>query len=172
MKKITPFIWFKEGAEAAAKFYVSIFSRFSPNSKITETTRYDAEMAKASGQPEGTVMTVTLELGGEEFIFINGGAVPPESGFNIQLSNAISFVINCETQEEVDYYWEKLSEGGKTDVCGWIRSDKYGITWQVTPEILLKLMADPDPEKAKRVAAAMLKMTKIDIAALEKAAKG
>lgn len=163
MQKITPFFWFDKEAEEAAKFYVSVF----PNSKITATTYYDENSSKASGMKAGQVMTVAFELGGEHFTALNGGK--PE-GWDTKFTGAISFVINCKDQAEVDHYWDKLGEGGKTGVCGWIYRDKFGITWQVVPTILPELLNDPDRTKAGRVMQAMLKMKKIVIENLEKAA--
>lgn len=171
MQKITPFIWFDHEAEEAANYYVSVFNQ-SPGktkeSKITKTTRYDAAGAEVSGRPEGSVMTMALQLDGQEFVVLNGGS-PSEAGSVSQLINPVSFVVNCENQEEVDYFWEKLSEGGEKGVCGWINKDKFGVTWQVVPTVLDKLLADPDKEKASRVMQAMLKMTKLDIAELKRA---
>lgn len=158
MQKITPFLWFADQAEEAANFYVSLFK----NSKLGKITRYDKAGSRASGQPVGSVMTVGFELDGQEFVALNGGKY-------FQFSGAISFVINCETQEEVDYFWEKLSAGGESGVCGWINKDKFGVTWQVVPTILEKMISDPDPQKAGRAMQAMLKMKKIIIADLQKA---
>jgi len=159
IQKVTPFLWFERDAEEAMHFYVSIFK----NSKILNVTRYNEAGAKASGQPVGSVMTVGFELEGQEFAAINGGPF-------FKFSGAVSFVINCETQEEVDYYWEKLSEdGGESGQCGWINHDKFGVTWQVVPTILTKYLSDPDPAKAKRVMEAMLKMNKLDIPTLQHA---
>lgn len=165
MQKITPFLWFDHEAEEAARFYVSIFK----NSKLGRIARYDEAGAKASGQPEGSVMTVEFQLDGQDFVALNGGT-PPD--FATKFTGAVSFVINCENQAEVDHFWEKLSEGGKKSVCGWIERDKFGVVWQVVPTILGKYMSDPDPEKSQRVMEAMLKMTKIEISELEKAYKG
>lgn len=162
-QKITPFLWFKDNAEEAANFYVKVFSFKNEDSQITQVTHYDAAGAKASGQKEGSVMTVSFKLNGQEFTAINGGDY-------FQFSGAISFVVNCENQEEVDYFWEKLSEKGEKGVCGWINRDKFGVTWQITPTILPKLISDPDPQKAQRAMEAMLKMTKIEIAEIERAA--
>lgn len=153
MTKITPFLWFDTQAEEAAKFYVSLFK----NSKIVKITRY----GEAGPGPAGSVMTVDFELDGQRLIALNGG---PHFKFN----EAISFSIDCKTQSEVDEFWNRLSEGGEESQCGWLK-DKYGLSWQVNPTILGVLLSDPDPEKAKRVMGAMLKMKKIDIAALEKA---
>ena len=164
MQKIIPFLWFEKDAEEATNFYVSIFK----NSKIGKITRYDEAGAKASGMPLGSVMTTDFELNGQEFAAINGGP-PPAGGF--QAFDRVSFVINCQDQKEVDYFWEKLSEdGGEAGQCGWINRDKFGVTWQITPTILLELINDPDPKKAQRVMEAMLKMKKIIIKDLEDAA--
>ncbi len=159
MQTITPFLWFNDNAEEAINFYVSVFK----NSKILDITRYDEESAKASGKPKGSVMTVEFRLNGQEFIAINGG---PQFGF----SPAISFVVNCKTQEEVDYYWQKLSEGGdeKAQQCGWLK-DKYGLSWQIVPAVLGRLLGDPDQVKSQRVMRALLQMKKIDIAILRRA---
>ena len=159
MQKITPFLWFDTQAEEAANFYVSIFK----NSKIGVVNRYSEEGAKAAGRPAGSVMIVTFNLNGQDFTALNGGPM-------FKFTQAISFVVNCENQEEVDDMWTKLSEGGRTDQCGWL-NDKFGVPWQVVPTALGKLLSNPDPEKAKRVMAAMLKMTKINIAELEAAAE-
>jgi len=157
MQKITPFLWFDNQAEEAAKFYVSIFK----NSKIVGVTRY----GEAGPGPQGRVMTVTFVLGGQEFIALNGGP-------HFKFTEAVSFVVNCTSQEEVDYFWEKLLEGGgKESQCGWLK-DKYGLSWQITPTVLPELLQDKDPEKANRVMQAMLKMVKIDIETLKRAAEG
>jgi predicted 3-demethylubiquinone-9 3-methyltransferase (glyoxalase superfamily) len=153
MQKITPFLWFDTQAEEAAKFYTSIFK----NSKIGSIARY----GEGNHGAPGKVMTVSFELDGEEFVALNGG---PEFTF----TPAISFYVSCQTQTEVDNFWEKLSEGGEKEVCGWLK-DKYGISWQIVPTILGELMGDKDPVKANRVTQAMLKMTKIDIAKLKEA---
>lgn len=153
MQKITPFLWFDGKAEEAAKFYISIFK----NSKIGRISRY----GEAGPGPKGAAMSATFELDGQEFIALNGG---PQFTF----SPAISFFVNCETQEEVDEIWEKLCEGGKKNRCGWLQ-DKFGVSWQVIPTALGKLMSDPDPEKSGRVMRAMLQMEKIDIRGLQQA---
>ena len=153
MQKITPFLWFDDKAEEAMHFYVSIFS----NSKVLDVTRY----GEAGPGPKGTVMTASFVLDGQEFVALNGG---PHYTF----SPAISFVINCETQDEVDRLWERLSEGGKTLQCGWLQ-DKYGLSWQVVPTALIELLNDADPVKANRVMQAMLQMEKIDIEGLRRA---
>lgn len=157
MQKITPFLWFDDKAEEAAEFYTSIFT----DSKIENITRYDEAGAKVSGREEGSVMTVEFQLQGQSFTALNGGPI-------FKFSEAISFVINCDTQEEVDHLWDKLSEGGSKSQCGWLK-DKYGVSWQVVPVILGELMSGPDPIRTKKVMAAMLKMEKIDIAALKQA---
>ncbi len=151
--KITPFLWFDHQAEEAVNFYVSIFK----NSKVVSMSRY----GEAGPGPKGSVMSAVFQLEGQEFIALNGGPV-----FNF--SPAISFFVNCETQQEVDELWEKLGEGGKTNQCGWL-DDKFGLTWQIVPTVLGKLLSSPDPEKAKRVMQAMMKMTKLIIADLENA---
>lgn len=156
MKRITPFLWFATEAEEAAKFYVSIF----PNASVTSVSRY----GDAGPGPKGTAMTVAFTLDGEPFVALNGQQAMPGPG-------AISFVINCETQVEVDHFWSMLTEGGKPNQCGWL-ADRFGIPWQVVPTALPRLLQQPDPAVSARVMQAMLKMTKIDIAALEAAAAG
>jgi predicted 3-demethylubiquinone-9 3-methyltransferase (glyoxalase superfamily) len=157
MKKITPCLWFDDKAEEAAKFYVSLIK----NSKMGSITRYGEEGAAASGRPAGTVMTVTFRLNGQEFMALNGG---PQFTF----SPAVSFVVNCETQQEIDKLWEKLSQGGQKEVCGWLK-DKYGVSWQIVPAVLGKMLQSKNAEKTERVMKAMLQMTKIDIKALQRA---
>jgi len=157
MQTITPFLWFNDQAEEAANFYVSIFE----NSKIITDVRYGESGAEISGQPKGTVTTVKFELRGKEFIALNGGP-------HFKFTEAISFVVNCETQMEVDNFWEKLSAGGEKSRCGWLK-DKYGVSWQIVPSMLGDLLGDPDPAKSERVWQAMLQMGKLDIAALKKA---
>jgi predicted 3-demethylubiquinone-9 3-methyltransferase (glyoxalase superfamily) len=161
MQKITPFLWFDSQAEEAANFYTSIFK----NSRIIGVTRYGEEGAQASGRPKGTVMTVAFQLEGQEFVALNGGP-------HFQFSGAVSFVVNCESQGEVDYYWEKLSAGGdpQAQQCGWLK-DKYNLSWQVVPTLLMTLLNDPDPDLSRRVMKAMLQMKKIDIATLKRAAE-
>jgi predicted 3-demethylubiquinone-9 3-methyltransferase (glyoxalase superfamily) len=159
-QKITPFLWFDTQAEDAANFYVSIFR----NSKIRSIARYDEEAAKASGRPKGSVMTVAFELNGQEFVALNGGPL-------FKFTEAISFVVNCETQEEVDHFWEKLSAGGQEVQCGWLK-DRFGVSWQVVPTVLVEMLQDEDPLKARRVMGAMLKMKKIDVEALKRAYEG
>jgi len=162
IQRITPFLWFDSQAEAAVNFYTSIFR----NSKILTTTRYGEEGAAASGRPKGTIMTVAFQLDGQNFVALNGGPV-------FKFTEAISFVVNCESQDEVDHFWEKLSEGGdeKAQQCGWLK-DKYGLSWQVVPAVLSDLLSDPDPEKSRRVMKALLQMKKIDIETLRRAAEG
>jgi predicted 3-demethylubiquinone-9 3-methyltransferase (glyoxalase superfamily) len=156
MPNLTPYLWFDTEGEEAAEFYTSVF----PNSRILEITRYGS----AGPRPEGTVMTVGFELDGKRFVALNGG---PDFTFN----EAVSFLVDCETQEEVDSYWNTLSEGGEQGPCGWLK-DRFGLSWQIVPTALPRLLGDPDREKAQRVMAAMLKMGKIDVAELERAAAG
>ena len=152
-QKITPFLWFDNNAEEAMKFYTSIFK----NSKVGSVVRY----GEAGPGPKGTVMTGTFQLEGQEFIVLNGGPL-------FKFTEAISFVVDCQSQGEVDHFWDKLSEGGEKSRCGWLK-DKFGLSWQVVPSILSQLLGDKDPEKAKRVMEAMLKMDKIVIKDLQNA---
>ncbi len=154
MPEITPCLWFDTEGEEAALLYTSVF----PNSRIVDISRYGS----AGPRPEGTVMTVSFELDGHKFVALNGG---PDFTF----SEAISFQVSCKTQEEVDAFWSKLSEGGEEGPCGWLK-DRFGVSWQIVPTVLPKLLADPDPETSQRVMQAMLKMKKIEIDALERAA--
>lgn len=156
MPKITPFFWFEEQAEDAANYYINVF----PNSRINSIAYYP----KDSPGPEGKVMVINFELDGQNFTALNGGSV-------FQINEAISFVIDCQDQAEVDHYWEKLSDGGEQSQCGWLK-DKYGVTWQVVPRQLGGLMSDSNPDKVYRVNQAMLKMTKLDIAKLQAASDG
>jgi predicted 3-demethylubiquinone-9 3-methyltransferase (glyoxalase superfamily) len=157
MPKLTPFLWFDTQAEEAAKFYVSVF----PNSKLGTIVR----TGEAGPGPKGSVLTAAFNLDGKEFVALNGG---PAFGF----TEAVSFVIDCKNQEEVDHYWSKLLEGGgKESQCGWLK-DRYGLSWQVTPTILIEMINDPDAKKAARVMQAMMKMVKIDIPTLKKAYEG
>jgi predicted 3-demethylubiquinone-9 3-methyltransferase (glyoxalase superfamily) len=153
MQKITPFLWFDEKAEDAANFYVSIFK----NSKVGRVTRY----GEGAPGPKGKVMSVTFELDGQEFYALNGGPI-------FKFTPAISFFVNCETQQEVDDLWGKLSAGGEESKCGWLK-DKYGLSWQIVPSVLGKMLQDKDSEKARRVMNAMLQMGKIDISRLQQA---
>ncbi|HEX6405406.1 MAG TPA: VOC family protein [Pseudonocardiaceae bacterium] len=155
MQRITPCLWFDTQGEQAAKFYTTVFS----NSRIVDIARYGA----AGPRPEGTVMTVTFELDGQKFVALNGG---PEFTFN----EAISFQVSCETQEEVDYFWGKLSESGQEGPCGWLK-DRYGVSWQIVPTALVELLSDPDPAKSQAAMKAMLGMHKIDIDAIRRAAQ-
>ena len=154
MQKITPCLWFDTEGEDAARFYTSMF----PNSKIRHVARYGS----AGPRPEGTVMTVSFELDGQEFVALNGG---PDFTFN----EAISFQVDCKDQEEVDRFWSKLSEGGEEGPCGWLK-DRFGVSWQIVPTVLPELLSDPDREKSQRVMQAMLNMKKIEIDELEQAA--
>ena len=153
MQKITPFLWYDHQAEEAMNFYLSIFK----NSSAGRISRYGA----AGPGPDGSVMSVTFRLEGQEFYALNGG---PHFSF----SPAISFFVNCESQEEVDDLWARLSEGGQTNQCGWL-TDKFGVTWQIVPTVLGEMLSDPDPVKSQRVMQAMLKMTKFDIGVLRQA---
>jgi len=159
MQKITPFLWFDNKAKEAANFYTSIFK----NSKIVSDARYGEEGAKVSGRPKGTAMTVAFQLDGQEFVALNGGP-------HFKFSEAVSFVVNCKTQEEVDHYWEKLSAGGdeKAQQCGWLK-DKYGLSWQIVPDVLGKMMQDKDQKNSENVMRALLQMKKLDIKTLKKA---
>jgi len=156
MPSITPFLWFNGNAEEAMNFYVSIFR----DSKVESVSRW----GEGGPGPKGSVMSATFRLAGQKFMALNGG---PQFKF----TEAISLFVSCETQEEIDDLWEKLSEGGSKGRCGWLK-DRYGLSWQVIPSVLGPLMGDPDPEKSKRVVAAMLQMTKLDIAALKRAHAG
>ncbi len=149
MQKITPFLWFDDQAEEAVKFYTSVFK----NSKIGRILRYSEEAAKASGRPAGSVLTVEFEMEGQKFVALNGGPL-------FKFNESISFVVNCETQEEVDYFWEKLTADG---------GDKFGLSWQVVPTVLIDMLHDKDSKKSERVTAAMLQMKKIDINKLKEA---
>jgi predicted 3-demethylubiquinone-9 3-methyltransferase (glyoxalase superfamily) len=153
MPKLTPWLWFDTQGEEAAEFYTSVF----PNSKIVEVTRYGS----GGPRPEGTAMTVSFELDGQPFVALNGG---PDFSF----TEAVSFQVACADQDEVDYYWNALSEGGEEGPCGWLK-DRYGLSWQIVPTALYELLSDPDPERAQRVMGAMLEMKKIEIAELERA---
>lgn len=159
MQKISPCLWFDDQGEEAAKFYTSIFK----DSKIGDVTRYRKEGYEIHGMEERTVMTVEFEIEGQKFLALNGGPI-------FKFNEAISFQVYCETQEEVDYYWEKLSEGGdeKAQQCGWLK-DKYGVSWQIVPTILIKMLKDKDSEKSQKVMKAMLQMHKLDITTLKKA---
>ncbi|HET6730320.1 MAG TPA: VOC family protein [Nitrososphaeraceae archaeon] len=159
MEKITPCLWFDDRAEEAAKFYTSIFK----NSKIGNVTRYGKEGYEIHGREAGTVMTIDFEIGGQKFVGLNGGPI-------FKFNEAISFQVHCETQKEVDYYWEKLSEGGdeKAQQCGWLK-DKYGVSWQIVPTVLGRMLQDKDAKKSQRVMKALLQMHKLDIKILKQA---
>ena len=161
-QKITACLWFDNQAEEAARFYTGVF----PNSKIVNITRYGKAGYEVHKRPEGSVMTVAFELDGQSFTALNGGPV-------FKFNEAVSFEVRCQTQADIDYFWDKLSAGGdpRAQQCGWLK-DKYGLSWQVVPAILPELMSNPDPEVSGRVMEALLKMKKLDIAALERAAKG
>jgi predicted 3-demethylubiquinone-9 3-methyltransferase (glyoxalase superfamily) len=156
IRKITPFLWFDDKAEEAMNFYCSVFK----NSKKGSVMRY----GEAGPGPEGSVLSVTFELEGQEFMALNAG---PQFSF----TPAISFFVNCETQDEVDYFWEKLSEGGRKDQCGWLQ-DKYGLSWQIVPSVLGRFLSDPDAAKSQRAMKAMLQMKKLDVEALTRAFEG
>jgi predicted 3-demethylubiquinone-9 3-methyltransferase (glyoxalase superfamily) len=161
MQKIIPFLWFDTQAEEAAKFYTSVFE----NSKVGKILRYDEAAAKAAGGPVGAVLTIEFEIGDQKFTALNGG---PEFKFN----EAISFVVNCDTQKEVDYFWGKLTaDGGQESHCGWLK-DKFGVSWQIVPTVLIEMLHDKDSEKSERVMKAMLQMQKIDIKTLTEAYAG
>jgi predicted 3-demethylubiquinone-9 3-methyltransferase (glyoxalase superfamily) len=155
IQRITPFLWFDHQAEEAAAFYVAIF----PNSKIEKVVRYGA----AGPGPAGTAMTVAFQLDGQSFVALNGGPI-------FKFTEAISFVVNCQSQDEVDAYWEKLSAGGAEIECGWLK-DKFGLCWQIVPTVLFELLSDLDPEKSQRVMKAMMTMKKLDIRALKQASE-
>lgn len=160
MQKIATFLWFDDKAEEAANFYVSLFK----NSKIGKISRYGGEGQEIHGRAEGSVMVVTFELDGQEFIALNGGP-------HFKFTEAISLVVNCESQTEIDEMWEKLSAGGAKSRCGWLK-DKYGLSWQIVPTALGELTSDKDPTKAARVMKAVLQMQKLDIAKLRQAYAG
>ena len=161
MQKITPFLWFDGQAEDAANFYTSVFK----NSKICRIFRYTKEAAEKTGHPVGSVLTIEFEIGGQKFVALNGGPL-------FKFNESVSFVINCEAQEEVDYFWGKLTaDGGEESACGWLK-DKFGLSWQVTPTVLIDMLHDKDPEKAERVMNAMLEMQKIEISRLKAAYDG
>ena len=157
MQRITPFLWFDHQAEEAANFYISIFK----NAKIGKIARYSEEASNAAGRPAGSAMTVAFQLDGQEFIALNGGP-------HFHFTEAVSFVVNCETQEEIDELWEKLSKGGQESQCGWLK-DKYGLSWQIVPTALSRLMSATDPKKSQRVMQAILQMQKLDIRRLQEA---
>jgi predicted 3-demethylubiquinone-9 3-methyltransferase (glyoxalase superfamily) len=158
MQKITPFLWFDDQAEDAVKFYTSIFK----HSKIGRISRYTEEAAQRSGRPIGSVLTIEFEIEGEKFVALNGGPL-------FKFNESISFVVNCETQQEVDYFWMKLTaDGGEESTCGWLK-DKFGLSWQIVPTVLIDMLHDADPEKSERLMQTMLQMKKVDIKTLEDA---
>ena len=158
MQKITPFLWFDDQAEEAVNFYTALFK----NSKIGRIFRYNEEAAEKTGRPVGSVLTIEFEIEGQKFVALNGGPL-------FKFNESISFVINCETQKEVDYFWEKLTaDGGEESQCGWLK-DKFDVSWQVVPTILIDMLHDSDQERSGRVMRAMLQMKKIDIKALKDA---
>ena len=162
IQRITPCLWFDHQAEDAASFYTGIFR----NSKIVKVARYGKAGREIHGQPAGSVMVVAFELEGQSFTALNGGPV-------FKFNEAVSFQVNCETQEEIDYYWEKLSAGGdeKAQQCGWLK-DKYGVSWQIVPTIVTEMVGDPDSEKSQRAMEALLRMKKVDLAELKRAYAG
>ena len=162
LNRIIPNLWFDDNAEEAARFYISVFD----NSKIGRIARFGKEGFEHHGKPEGSVMTVEFEIAGQTFVGLNGGP-------HFKFSEAISFIVNCETQGEVDYYWEKLSEGGNPEAqqCGWLK-DKYGVSWQIIPAIVNEIVSDPDDVKSQRAMKALLSMKKLNIDALKKAYTG
>ena len=157
IQKISPCLWFDNQAEEAVNFYVSIFK----NTKIGNITHYGEEGAKVSGRPKGSVMTVTFQLDGQEFMALNGGP-------HFQFTEAVSFIIHCASQEEVDELWEKLSDGGEKGQCGWLK-DKYGLSWQIVPTVLSEMMQSHDHKKTNRVMSTLLQMKKLDIKRLQEA---
>jgi predicted 3-demethylubiquinone-9 3-methyltransferase (glyoxalase superfamily) len=161
MQKITPSLWFDHQAEEAAKFYTSIFK----NSKAGRILRYSEQAAEKTGRPIGSVLTIEFEIESQKFVALNGGPL-------FKFNESISFVVNCETQEEVDYFWEKLTaDGGEESACGWLK-DKFGVSWQIVPTVLIDMLHDKDSEKSERVTNAMLQMQKIDISKLKTAYEG
>ena len=160
LQKITPCLWFNDQAEEAAKFYVSIFK----DSKILAVTHYGEAAANASGRPKGSVMTVKFQLAGQEFLALNGGP-------HFKFTEAISLIVDCRTQKELDAFWDKLSAGGSKDRCGWLK-DRYGLSWQIVPTILGKMLSSKDSQKSQRLMEALLQMDKLDIKPLKKAHAG
>ena len=160
MQKITPFLWFDDQAEDAVKFYTSIFK----HSKIGRISRYTEEAAQRSGRPIGSVLTIEFEIEGEKFVALNGGPL-------FKFNESVSFVVNCETQEEIDYFWDKFTaDAGQESACGWLK-DKFGLSWQIVPTVLIDMLHDADRAKSGRVMRAMFQMKKIDIKALKDAYK-
>jgi predicted 3-demethylubiquinone-9 3-methyltransferase (glyoxalase superfamily) len=161
MQRITPFLWFDDQAEEAVNFYISIFK----NSKVGRIFRYTEEAAEKTGRPVGSVLTIEFEIAGQNFVALNGGSL-------FKFNESVSFVVNCETQAEVDYFWEKLTaDGGQESACGWLK-DRFGLSWQVVPTVLIEMLHDKNPGKSERVTHAMLQMKKIDIETLKDAYEG
>ena len=161
MRKMTSCLWFDDQAEEAARFYTSIF----PDSKVDTTTRYSAEASQVAGRPEGSVMTVTFELDGNKFMGLNGGPI-------FQFSEAVSFIVPCRDQQEIDFFWDRLiADGGHPSQCGWLK-DRFGVSWQIVPENMEEIMKQGDAEGQRRMMAALLTMTKLDVAALQRAYEG
>lgn len=160
MKGITPCLWFDDQAEAAARFYVSIFR----NSKIKSIGRCTGEVSKHTGKPPGSVLTVSFQIFGQEFLAMNGGPA-------FKMDEAVSFIVNCETQREVDRYWDKLSAGGEESQCGWLK-DRFGVSWQIVPTLVGRIMGGPDPARVERLMRVVLKMTRPDINEMKRAVKG
>jgi predicted 3-demethylubiquinone-9 3-methyltransferase (glyoxalase superfamily) len=160
MDRITPCLWFDDNGEEAVNFYLSIFK----DSRITAVSRYGEAGAKVAGKPKGSVMTITFEIEGQPFVALNGGPL-------FKFTPAISFMVNCNTQEEIDHLWDKLSAGGRLEQCGWLQ-DKFGVSWQIVPAAMAEMMQDKNPEKSGRMFAALLQMQKLDIAALKRAYEG
>lgn len=160
LNSIVPHLWFDSQAEEAANFYVSVF----PDSKLGPVTRYDRKVSEVAKRPEGSVMTVSFELRGQRFVALNGGPL-------FKFSEAVSFMVLCETQEELDHFWERLSEGGEIQYCGWLK-DKYGLSWQIAPAKLESMMHDLDPAKCQRVMAQVMEMRKLDFGPIEDAYRG
>ena len=160
MQKITPCLWFDDNAEEAAKFYTTLFK----DSKIQGITHYSAEAAKAAGRPQGSVLTVTFRLAGQDFLALNGGPT-------FKFTEAVSFIVNCESQAEIDRLWTKLSAGGKAGQCGWLK-DRYGLSWQIAPTVLPRMLQDKDAKKSECVLSALLNMKKLDMVGLKKAYQG
>jgi predicted 3-demethylubiquinone-9 3-methyltransferase (glyoxalase superfamily) len=164
MKGITPFLWFDDQAEEAAHHYVSIFKEAGQDSEVTHVSRYTGSGAEAAGRPEGSVMTVSFRLGGQNFVGLNGGPV-------FQFTEATSFAVNCETQDEIDHFWGRLSDGGEEGVCGWLK-DRYGLSWQIVAADFERMMEEGTPEQNDRAMAAILEMKKLDIDEIRRAYEG
>lgn len=164
MANIATCLWFDKEAEEAANFYVRVFSEGGRSAKIGKVARYSEAGAEASGQPKGAVMTVEFELDGNKFLGLNGGP-------HFKFTPAVSFIVNCKTQEEIDYFWRRLGESGKEGQCGWIDRDKFGVSWQIVPAVLGELMSNPNKTKSEKVMKALLAMKKLDIETLKRASE-